>query len=227
MNTNISEGENKIPNHDKYITSPEFNKLTAESFAARLKQANLVTKTDFDNKLTSSNRRITPNKTKNLEVQKKLNNLITKDYNFFLGRIYFTSNGGSQNTFVYQLALNTLELTIATDSVISWKLNGVFNFKLKPLFTVFFNSIKLSKYRTRIKFDKDPLAVERNNYLIKIVNFYIAYELNTWPKTPTNNFKFKNCLFGATNVVKNGDKGKYVYSEYGITFDSGGSWSFW
>ena len=32
-----------------------FNKLTAESFAARLKQANLVSKTDFDNKLTSSN----------------------------------------------------------------------------------------------------------------------------------------------------------------------------
>ena len=32
-----------------------FNKLTVESFAARLKQANLVSKTDFDNKLTSSN----------------------------------------------------------------------------------------------------------------------------------------------------------------------------
>ena len=36
--------ENKIPNHDKYITTPEFNKLTAESFAARLKQADLVKK---------------------------------------------------------------------------------------------------------------------------------------------------------------------------------------
>ena len=35
--------------HDKYITTPEFDKL-AENFAARLAQANLVTKTDFDNK---------------------------------------------------------------------------------------------------------------------------------------------------------------------------------
>ena len=52
-NTNISEVENKIPNHDKYTVTPEFNKLTAESFAARLRQANLVTKTDLDNKLTS------------------------------------------------------------------------------------------------------------------------------------------------------------------------------
>ena len=45
-------------------------------------QANLVTKTEFDNKLTSFNKRITSNKTKHLEVRKKLESLITKDYNF-------------------------------------------------------------------------------------------------------------------------------------------------
>ena len=39
-------------------------------------------------KLTSFNRKINPNKAKYLEVQKKLNSPITKDYNFFLGRIY-------------------------------------------------------------------------------------------------------------------------------------------
>ena len=64
LNTKISEAENKILNRDKYITTPELDKLTAESFAARLKQANLLTKTDFDNKLTSLNRRIRSNKTK-------------------------------------------------------------------------------------------------------------------------------------------------------------------
>ena len=31
-------------NHDKYISTPEFNKLSPEIFAAILKQANLVTK---------------------------------------------------------------------------------------------------------------------------------------------------------------------------------------
>ena len=35
-----------------------------------------------------------------------------------------------------------------------------------------------------------------------------------------------NCLFGASNVEKNVDREKYVYSGYGIIFDSGGSWSF-
>ena len=37
-------------NHDKYITAPEFNKVTAEIFVWRLAKANLVTKTDFDTK---------------------------------------------------------------------------------------------------------------------------------------------------------------------------------
>ena len=38
-------------------------------------------------------------------------------------------------------------------------------------------------------------------------------------------YKFENCLFGATNIVKNSDK-EYVCSGYGITFDSASSWSF-
>ena len=94
LSTKISEVENKIPNNSTYITTQEFNKLTAEHFTARLKPADLVNKTDFDNKLTIFNKRITSNKTRHLEVQNKLNSLITKDYNFFLGRIYFTSNYG-------------------------------------------------------------------------------------------------------------------------------------
>ena len=36
-NSKISEVENKIPYHDEYITTPEFNKLTADNFTASLK----------------------------------------------------------------------------------------------------------------------------------------------------------------------------------------------
>ena len=50
LNKKMSEVENKIPDHAKYITTHEFNKLVAENFAARLKQTNLMHKTDFDNK---------------------------------------------------------------------------------------------------------------------------------------------------------------------------------
>ena len=47
MNTDISEVENKISDNSKYITTQEFNKLMAENFAARLKQAYLVKKNWF------------------------------------------------------------------------------------------------------------------------------------------------------------------------------------
>ena len=59
-----------------------------------------------------------------------------------------------------------------------------------------------------------------------IVNVYIVYDLDAWPRNSTNNFQFKNCLFGTTNTIENSDKEKYVYSECGITFDSGHIWCF-
>ena len=63
LNTKINEVKNKIDDHGKYIATQELKKLTTEKFAARLKQANLVSKTDFDNKLKSFNRKIASNKT--------------------------------------------------------------------------------------------------------------------------------------------------------------------
>ena len=135
-----------------------------------------MSKTDFDNKIISFNRKITSNKTKCLEFLKKLNSLTIKDYNFFSGRMYFASNDGSQNRLVYQPTLDTLKLTKdkCTDYVLSWKSKRVYNSKLKSLYTAFLHSIKLSRYRIRIKFDKNPLVVEQNNYLSKIVNVYIS-----------------------------------------------------
>ena len=82
-NTKIAETEKKILDHDhsKYITTQEFNKLTAENFAARLAQAKLafkadiddfVRKTNFDEKLKNVNKKVTSNKTKHVEAENKL-----------------------------------------------------------------------------------------------------------------------------------------------------------
>ena len=38
-------------NHNKYITTPEFNKFTVEVVDAKSAKANLIIKTDFDTKL--------------------------------------------------------------------------------------------------------------------------------------------------------------------------------
>ena len=61
--------------------------------------------------------------------------------------------------------------------------------------------------------------------------FYIVYDLDAWPRNPINNFKFKNCLFEATNIIKIIDVATNItkvctYSGKGITFDSSDSWAF-
>ena len=48
-------------NHDKYITTPEFNSLAADVFNARLAQVNLIT-IWFDVKLSFPDRKITASK---------------------------------------------------------------------------------------------------------------------------------------------------------------------
>ena len=59
----------KVPDNSKYVNTQKFNDLKEENFAARLKQADLVNITDFDNKLVSFNRRMNSNKRKHLEAE--------------------------------------------------------------------------------------------------------------------------------------------------------------
>ena len=122
--TALTAVENKIPEHSKYITTPGFNKLTAEHFTARLAQANFasksdiinfVKKTDFHDKLKKFNKNITSNKTKHVLVENELNELseeikaistkeLTKDlidkFSILNGAKYFCS-GILQNYFVF------------------------------------------------------------------------------------------------------------------------------
>ena len=61
--TKVTEIETKLNNHnhDKYITTLEFNTLAKDLFNVRLSQSNLITKTDFNAKLPRINREITKN----------------------------------------------------------------------------------------------------------------------------------------------------------------------
>ena len=80
-NTKISEIEDKVNdhNHDKYITTPEFNILAARVFNARLAQADLITKINFDAKLKKKKNceRVASNKRKHLLVHNELKKLKT------------------------------------------------------------------------------------------------------------------------------------------------------
>ena len=70
-NTKVTEIKNKLNdhNHDKYITTPEFNSLATNAFNASLAQVNLITKTNFHTAVSSLDSKIAGNKTKNKSIE--------------------------------------------------------------------------------------------------------------------------------------------------------------
>ena len=125
-NTKITEIENKLTdhNHDKYITTPEFNKLATNVFNTRIAQANLITKTDFDAKLSTLTRKITSNKTRYL--------LIGKELSYFHGKSYFDEDG-TQNYYIFQPISKYLKVAYVNDVnyILSWKSRGLNDIKIE------------------------------------------------------------------------------------------------
>ena len=101
-----------------------FNKLAVDVFNARTAQANLVTKTDFDAKLSSLNRKITSNKTKHVLVENELNKLKTFDSSYFIGKSHFEEDG-VQNYLVFQPLNKYFKVIASTNYVSSWQSKGL------------------------------------------------------------------------------------------------------
>ena len=106
-------------------------------FNARIAQANLNTKTDFDAKLSSLNRKTTKNKSDHLLIQNELNKLKTFDSNYFIGKSHFEEDG-TQNYLIPQpiirnFKINTIENV--ADYVLSWQSYRASKIRVK--FTLF------------------------------------------------------------------------------------------
>ena len=110
----------------------EFDKLTAQNFAARLAQAKLATKmifyalvkkTDFDDKLKNLNKKITPNKTKHVLAENKFKKLQTFVSGLFIGQSYFLNNG-AKLYLIFQTVYYTLKRVSDAKKYVSWKSKG-------------------------------------------------------------------------------------------------------
>ena len=75
--------------------------MAASIFNARLAKANQITKTDFNAKLSSLNRKATANKTKYFLVENELKKLKTFDSSCFIGKSHFEEDS-TQNYLVFQ-----------------------------------------------------------------------------------------------------------------------------
>ena len=91
----------------------------------RLTQANLITKTDFDAKLSSLDRKITQNITEHLLVENELNKLKTFDLSYFIGGNHFDENG-IQNYLVFQPLNKYFKLMTNTLSILLWQSKGLY-----------------------------------------------------------------------------------------------------
>ena len=52
------------------------------------------------------------------------------------------------------------------------------------------------------------------------INFFIVYELDSWPQDLDTNFTLVGCLFGGVKLAINSDSDKYTHSGYGIGFNT-------
>ena len=105
-----------------------------------------------------------------ISYQKKVELLSTKLYSFFVGRLYFTSDDGSQYIFDYLPTFNVLELKKdkCTEYIIGWNSKGLYNSKLMALHGAILPNIKYFRKKIGIQFNSTPLVIEQNIYTTKL-----------------------------------------------------------
>ena len=188
----------------------------------------MITKTEFDSRLSSLNRKITSNERKQLLVENELKKIKTFDSSYFKGKSHFEEDG-AQNYLIFQPLYKYFKVITNNDYVSSLKSKWLYYESIKQQ-TTSDNSLTpaLSYYdnRLKVKFTGSCLKQTTHYYHHEnVVNIYIVYKLGA--STSNNNDPtLKNCLFDAVTLTKNADVDKYKYSGYGIGFDRRSSFSF-
>ena len=198
--TKVTEIQNNSNNHnhDKYVTTTEFNPLAADVFDSRLSIANLVAKTD----LSIDSIKLLIIKQKNKSIKNEFKKIKTFDSSYFIGENYFEEDG-TQNHLVFQ-SIRRYFKTINTKYISSWKSKGLSEKTITPYATSDNSLTPLIDYygiKVSAKFNRSCL--KQPNKLINIynVNIYNVYEIGA---SGSNNSDptLKKCLLGAVTLTK-------------------------
>ena len=205
--------------------------MAASVFNARLAQANLIAKTDFDAKLSSLNGKITSNKSKHLLIESELKKLKTFDSSYFIGKSHFEEDG-TQNYLVFQPMYRYFKIIAGVGNgsyIYYWQSKGLSDERINSITASNYSVTPFLDYygtKTRVEFSGSCLKQDSVTFNHKkVVNIYIVYEISksiNISDYPT----LENCLFGAASLAKNVDIDRYGNSGYCIGFDRHGSFSF-
>ena len=123
---------------------------------------------------------------------------------FLLGRMHFTGDDVYQNFLVFSPMFNSLKLD-NNKKVNNWISTGLLHEKIKTFDTNLEQNLSnLVNSRVTLKIKNSALVQKKffpmhSNFILYL---YKVYELNSWPRIPTNSFPQKICLFGEVKLVK-------------------------
>ena len=190
----------------------------------------LTTKTNFDAKLSSLNRKITANKSKYLLVENEFKKLKTFDSSYFRGKDHIEEDD-TQIYLVFLPMYRYLKRVVgvgAGNYIYFWKSKGLSDENITSDYSL---NPQLSYLgtKTRGQFDRSCFKQDKVTFNHKkVVNIYIVYELTKVADLNGNDNRptIQNALFGAFSLTKNADINKYKYSGYGTRFGRRSKFSF-
>ena len=151
---------------------------------ARLTQANLATKTDFDSKLIRLNKKINSDKTKHLLIENEFKKL-QSFYSLYSGDKSHFKEDGTKNYLVFLPMYRYFKRVAGVGSgnhIYFWKPKGLSHENITPPTTTDYRfTPKLSYFgiKTRPEFSGSCLKQDKVTYNHgKVVHIYIVYEIS-------------------------------------------------
>ena len=148
---------------------PEFNRLTTGNFKARLAQANLITKADFDTELKKISDRVTSNKSKHLLGENELQKVKTFDSSYFKGKSHFEEDG-TINYLVFQPMYRCFKRIAGVGSsnyIYFWKSKGLPDERINPITASNHNNTPELRFygtKTRVELNGSCLKQDKATY---------------------------------------------------------------
>ena len=156
-----------------------------------------------------------------MSYQKKLNQYQKTKFSVFNEAKYFPSRI-FQNYVMFIPDKKCMKYFNGTNQIYSWKSNEMLEESIENITksnSLFAPTFANCHILPDVNFNGHCLINNKISILEKVINIYISYILNQWPRDLNTDFTLDTCLFGSVKLTKNPGPDKYKYSGCDIGFD--------